>query len=151
MLSSDVVEIVRLLDAGAEPDALVAGRDADGTVVQSTALIQAAGRGQLDAVRLLLDRGADPRVAGSDGGTTPLMCAAIRGHAGVVRELVARGADLDAARPENGWTAFHLACAGNQPECAAELVELVCDTAIKKRPKNLAPFKQNNSIRIINK
>jgi hypothetical protein len=51
----------------------------------------------------------------------------------VVRELGARGADLDAACRESGWTAFHVACAGNQPECAAALVELGCDTAIKAK------------------
>jgi ankyrin repeat protein len=76
MFSGDIVEMARLLEAGAEPDALVAGRDPNGAVVQSTALFEAAGRGQLDAVRLLLDRGADPRLTGSEGGT-PLMGAAM--------------------------------------------------------------------------
>jgi hypothetical protein len=82
-------------------------------------------------VRLLLDCGADPRRADSAGGT-PLMQAAT-GHAGVVRELAARGVDLDAAHPEDGSTAFHLACLFNQPECAAALVELGCDTASKAK------------------
>ena len=59
MLSGDVAEMARLLDGGAEPDALVAARTADGTVGQGTALVAAASRGQLDAVRLMLDRGAD--------------------------------------------------------------------------------------------
>ena len=92
----------------------------------------AAARGQLDAVRLLLDRGADPSVPDS-AGTAPLMLAAGGGHAAVVRELVARGADLDALGPESGRTAFHYACGRNQPECVAVLVELGCDTAIKDR------------------
>jgi hypothetical protein len=122
--------MARLLDAGAEPDALVAARDADGPV-EYTALLAAAGAGQLEAVRLLLDRGADPRLAGSEGGTA-LMQAAGRGHAGVVRELAARGADLD-GRPENGATAFHCACVRNEPECVAALVELGCDTTIKAK------------------
>ena len=109
MWSGDVVEMARLLDAGAKPDALIAVRHASGAVVQSTALITAAGRCQLDAVRLLLDRGADPGLATSDG-NTPLMGAVVRGHTAIVRELAARGADLDAAHPETGGTAFHLAC-----------------------------------------
>ena len=79
MLSGDVVEMARLLDAGAEPDALVAVRDDDGTVYQSTALVEAANRGQLDAVRLLLHRGADPSLADSDGDTA-LMATAWSGH-----------------------------------------------------------------------
>ena len=132
MLSGDVVEMTQLLDAEAEPDALVAGRDANGTVVQCTALLAAAERGQLDAVRLLLDRGTDPSL-GDSNGITPLMAAAMRGHAGVVRELAARGADLEVGIPKNGATAFHLTCLKNQPECVAALVELGCDTAIKAK------------------
>jgi ankyrin repeat protein len=104
MFSGDVVEMARLLDAGAEPDALVAGSDAQGNVYQTTALVEAAGRGQLDAVRLLLDRGANPSVADSNGGTA-LMQAAGNGCAGGVRELAARGAVLDAAHPVYGGTA----------------------------------------------
>jgi ankyrin repeat protein len=128
--TGDLAEMARLIDAGAEPDALVAMRNADEAVVLGTALIEAAGAGQLDAVRLLLDRGADPRLAGSHG-TTALMEAVVNGHVGVVRELAARGVDLDAADPEHGCTAFYLACRLNQPECAALRVELGCDTAIK--------------------
>jgi hypothetical protein len=131
--TGDLAEMARLLDGGAEPDALVAARNDDGThVYQSTALIAAANRGQLDAVRLLLDRGADPSLADSDG-DTPLMTAAGSGQAGVVRELAARRADLDAAHPLTGFTAFHGACGVNQPECAAALVELGCDTAIRDK------------------
>jgi ankyrin repeat protein len=99
-------------------------------VAQSTALVAAAGCRQLDAVRLLLDRGADPSLPDS-AGDTPLMQAAGGGHAGVVRELVARGADLDAADQTTGATAFHNACGFNQPDCVAALVELGCDTTIK--------------------
>jgi ankyrin repeat protein len=132
--ADDVVEMTRLLDAGAELDALVPARDADGAVlVQVTALVEAASAGQLDAVRLLLDRGADPRLANSNALTRALILAAIKGHVAVVRELAARGADLDAVDPKFGGTAFHLACDRNQPECAAVLVELGCDTAIKER------------------
>jgi ankyrin repeat protein len=132
-LAGDVAEMARLLDAGAELDALVAGRNPDGAIVsQGTALIGAANHGELDAVRLLLARGADPRMADSNG-TIPLMAAMPGGHVGVVRELAARGADLDAAHPATGGTAFHFACVCNQPECAAALVELGCDTAIKTK------------------
>jgi hypothetical protein len=135
--AGDLAEIARLLDAGAEPDAFISARVAphdvvmdDGTAFQGTALLGAALCGQLDAVRLLLDRGADPCLLDCDG-FAPLMGAARYGHAGVLRELVARGADLDAAQLESGATAFHFACLRNQPECVAALVELGCDTTIK--------------------
>jgi ankyrin repeat protein len=125
----DLAEMARLLDGGAEPGALVTGRDAGGITGQSTALHEAAAAGQLGAVRLLLGRGADPSVAGS-AGYTPLMQAVVEGHAAVVRELAAHGMDLDAADPKSSATAFHIACLHNKPECVTVLVELGCDTAI---------------------
>jgi ankyrin repeat protein len=128
--AGDLGEMGRLLDGGAEPDTFVAGRSGNKTIVQGTALVAAAGEGKLDAVRLLLDRGADPSLADSDG-HTPLMAAAGHGHVGVVRELAARGAALDAARPADGGTAFHLACAQNKLACVVTLVELGCETASK--------------------
>ena len=77
----DLVEMARLLDGGAEPDALVSGPDSNGEIFQRTALVVAAECGQLDAVRLLLDRGADPHMANGDG-VTPLMVAAGTGYVG---------------------------------------------------------------------
>jgi hypothetical protein len=94
----------RLLDSGAEPDAPVQtgnARRQRRRVGHCTALLVAAGDGQLEAVRLLLDRGADPSLADSNG-ATPLMTAAGMGHAAVIRELAARGAHLDATALVSG-------------------------------------------------
>jgi ankyrin repeat protein len=55
-----------------------------------SALLQAASRGDVAAVQLLLDRGADPNVGGRD--TTPLGGAAYEGHTEVVQLLLDRGA-----------------------------------------------------------
>jgi hypothetical protein len=85
----------RLLDGGVEADAVVSGRGVDLTIVQRMALSEVATADQLDAVRLLLDHGADPSLA-NDVGCTPLMVAALGGHAWVVRDMVARGVALDA-------------------------------------------------------
>jgi SWI/SNF-related matrix-associated actin-dependent regulator 1 of chromatin subfamily A len=115
-----------------EAEVAAAQAEAEGrcTIVQATALGEAAGRGQLDARRLLQARGANPSLANSSG-TTPLIAAVLSGHVGVARELAARAADLDAVHPEYTSTAFHAACRLNHPECVAALVELGCDTAIK--------------------
>ena len=131
--AGEVAEVGRLLDSGAEADAFVSAvAPGDGHSFQTTALGEAAVAGHLDVVRLLLDRGADPSLANSNGDTT-LMMAARRDHVGVVRELAARGAALDAAHPATGGTAFHWACDCNQPECMAALVELGCDTGMKDK------------------
>jgi ankyrin repeat protein len=99
-------------------------------VIYTTALVMAAGRGRLEVARLLLEGGADPSLADSDG-RTPLMSATADGQREVLRLLLARGAAVDAAEPRDGWTAFHVACANNQAECAKALVRAGCDVGIK--------------------
>ena len=80
--------------------------------------------------RLLLDGGADPGLADSDGGT-PLMVAARCGALGVLRLLLGRGAAVDAAEPQKGFTAFHAACICQQPDCVEALVRAGCDVRLK--------------------
>lgn len=63
-------------------------------------LTWAAGGGSLDAVRLLLGRGADV-----DGGA--LQAAAHAGHVDVVELLLAAGARVDRRDPDTGQTALH--------------------------------------------
>src|SRR5262249_29648321 len=59
----------------------------------ATPLMLAAAAGQLDAVRALLDRKADPNATESANGQTALMFAAALDRADVARLLVERGAD----------------------------------------------------------
>lgn len=74
-----------------------------------TAIAFAARRGQLDAVRALLDAGAnvnDSSVVHPNEPPTPVMTIAIaNGHYEVAAYLLERGANPNAA--ENGWTALH--------------------------------------------
>ena len=60
-----------------------------------TALHRAAARGQVEAVRLLVKRGADVNAV-DDEGTTPLILASYRGHVEVAKLLLQAGAKVDA-------------------------------------------------------
>ena len=71
---NQVGSVGALLEAGAEPN-LVSGR--------TTALIMAAGYGYADIVQVLLDRGANPRLAGPSGATP--ISAAIKGSSDIDR------------------------------------------------------------------
>ena len=77
--------IARLLDAGEDPNAVL-------TAEGETVLMLTSYTGNADAVKLLLDRGADPNTQ-QFRGQTALMWAAAEGHADVVKLLLARGAD----------------------------------------------------------
>ncbi|GAA3433320.1 hypothetical protein GCM10018954_029230 [Kutzneria kofuensis] len=69
-----------------------------------TPLMSAAGRGDLEAVRELLDSGADIHTMDTRGGGTALHKAVQGGHIDVVRLLLDRGAFLDATTPTTGHT-----------------------------------------------
>jgi ankyrin repeat protein len=90
----------------------------------------ATHRGHLVAARVLLEGGADPGRADSDG-TTPLMVAAGNGQLEVLRLLLERGAAVDPAQPGSSATAFHSACWYNQPECAEALIRAGCHVGFK--------------------
>ena len=78
----------RLLDAGADPDTATPGGE--------TALMTAARTGNVDAVTLLLDRGANVNAKDTARAQTALMWAVTENHPDIVKLLVARGADVNA-------------------------------------------------------
>ena len=93
---------VMYLSAGASPAATMAPDEALGEGVPE--LVRAAGRGETEKIRLLIDEGAD--VNGRDGnGLTPLMHAARGGHAEAVELLLESGADASA---QAGSTALYI-------------------------------------------
>jgi ankyrin repeat protein len=94
---------------------------------QGRALIAAAGRGDLEAVRRHLAGGADVN-ARAPGCLTPLMAAARGGHLAVVRALLARKADplahtsIEPRATHRGATALYLAVAATQRAVAEVLL-----------------------------
>jgi RNA polymerase sigma-70 factor (ECF subfamily) len=75
----------------------------------ATPLVRAAGAGDIELVRLLLEAGSDPDGAcGCGGGETPLWAATVVGATDVVAELLGRGAGPDAAA-FHGATPLHVA------------------------------------------
>lgn len=103
----DIAALCRQLDGGWDP---TQGADRHG----STALIWAAGGGQLAACKLLHSRGASvtqaqpPSADGRFGGRTALHWSARHGHVDVCRWLVAQGADPN-AQTSDGSPPLHWA------------------------------------------
>ena len=127
------VEVLRqLIEHGATLNPLLPVLSADGDEhnIQSTALIWAAEHGQLEAVTLLLDRGADPNLADVES-LTPLMAAARSDELEVLQLLIESGASLDIEDCDIYWTAFHYACIHENPGCVEALVQAGCDVTIQ--------------------
>jgi ankyrin repeat protein len=81
--------VLDVLLAAGRPDELANAATVNGT----TALMFAAQAGKVDAVKLLLDKGAKVDAKETARGETALMFAAAYGRADVIRVLTAKGAD----------------------------------------------------------
>jgi ankyrin repeat protein len=115
----DVTEVARLLESGADPNAIEGY--ASGHFDDTSPLYLAAQGGHLEVVRRLLARGADANQAVSSWlGQTALMVAAERGHADTLRALLEAGADVNAV-DEIGRTSLHLV-ASRGHRLAAEIL-----------------------------
>jgi ankyrin repeat protein len=108
-MDGDGAAVAGLLARGADPNTPSCGGVGS---TPATMLVVAAANDHLDVARLLLDGGADPNRADSDGGT-PLMAGVRTGSLAMLRLLLERGAAVDAVNPESSETAFHAACICN--------------------------------------
>lgn len=88
----------------------------------SPALVHAADYGHLEAVRFLLDSGADVGMVDMENGNAALYKAAGEGHLGVVQLLVGSGADLE-RRGMGGETALFTAAQRDRLAVVRYLVE----------------------------
>jgi ankyrin repeat protein len=109
----DAARVADLLDTGVDVNA----RTSNG----SYALNNAAVENQVEVMRILLERGADPNVQNSQG-DTPLICATkfSGGRPATVKMLVEAGTDL-ALRDDKGRTALDYAKAKDQQDAIALL------------------------------
>ena len=79
--------------------------------------------GDRDAVKKMIDQGANPSVR--FGGDPLVLIAAHKGHEGIIRDLVAGGADVNA--DNGGKTALVAATQQNKPGCVQALIEAGAD------------------------
>jgi ankyrin repeat protein len=116
MNQSNSAVVRTLLDAGADPREVVPIL----TVTVPT-LALAATAGEIETMRLLVAKGADPRAAGSRGWTPLMMAAATsRPDPAVVGFLLEKGADLH-ARDDVGRTALDWALLEGDTAVAGQL------------------------------
>lgn len=102
-LPVDIERLTEILDAGADVNTVIVDTGKDLSVLQYTCLY-----GHTEAVRLLLDRGADVHARDDRDGRTPLYIACECGHAELVEALLDHGADVNA--PDNfDVTPLHVA------------------------------------------
>jgi ankyrin repeat protein len=103
-----------------------------------TALDWAARTGRTDAIRTLIQAGANPE--GRDhgpNGWTPLLHAVHKGQLGSVRALIAAGADVNGANPR-GITPLMLACSQGEEEIVDELLADGADPYLRQRGNETA-------------
>ncbi len=86
-------------------------------------LINAVDIQDVEAVKMLLDEGANPNTRDTGSGLTVLMIAAGRGNPKLVRLLIDKGADVFACDSKAGATALHKACQGGSLEVVKILVD----------------------------
>ena len=96
----------------------------------TTPLADAALKGDIDAVRLLLVAGARPNVISNEG-TQPIHDAALGDNAEVIRELATHGADLNARTRDEAQSPLLIAAAMGKMKAVEALVALGADLTAK--------------------
>lgn len=103
-------------------EAIASGEDINKYLTSgATFLHQAILAGDVDAVRLLLEAGADPSVQDKTS-NPPLHLACMHGHPAIVRLLLEYGADVN-VRGRWGETPLYWACTNKTSEIASILIE----------------------------
>lgn len=118
VLDNDIENVKDILSKGGDPNVT--------NFLGMTALNAAAGDGNIEIVKLLLDNGADINGVDLMLGWTPLMSAANDGHNEIVKLLIKRGADID-IQDTGGYTALIYAATAGETEAAKILIDAGAD------------------------
>ncbi len=122
--ANDIATLRFFLRDGADPDA----RDRGGI-----GLLHIAARdGKPEAVKVLLDAGADPNMTVAITNHTPLFYACGHAAAEIIALLAGAGAKLDAV-DAYGWTPLHMAAAHGAYEAVKALVKAGADVTARDR------------------
>jgi ankyrin repeat protein len=95
-----------------------------------TALHRASANGRLEAVRFLVEHGADVNAVDGEGGS-PLLAATYRGHKGVVEFLLSRGAAVNAQETRHGFTPLIQAVSKSDKDLVVILLAHKADVSLR--------------------
>lgn len=103
----------------------------------NTDMINAAGRGDIAAVKQLLGKGASITYQDKDG-FSPLFAATMKGHKEMISFLLERGAQINNNRTKEGLTPLHFAALENNAEIIKLMLDKGADIKAKDKSGNTA-------------
>lgn len=125
-------EITRmLLDAGADINSTTSGG--------STALREASRMNDVEAVKILIERGADLDLVTSELHDGPLVIAAAKGHSDIVGLLLSTGANTN-AQQSGGWAPLHYALLNKDEDMAVNILDYQPDINLPTRAGAVMPL-----------
>ena len=123
--------LAHIAAGGWDVDHVLSFNTPSGVAHRTTALLAALDHGHERAVSVLLECGANPDAANSNG-MTPLMHASGKGNLPLLQLILENTTDINASFPASGSrTGFHIACASNHADCVEALVRGGCDTKLR--------------------